>query len=243
MEELHTTEVLDREILEDARKKAFKILKTADDSIGSSKASWDKKFKRSEGKVRADYAKKEDQLQLEIMARLPMDKSRIRLETIDRFLHKAMEEFLASLDRASLLYIMKRELDKRKEEISLIFSDSPDHLKQSVAVSLRYRAVSKEECSDLVGSFGGISFSYNEDPLYMIPGSFPAMVIDFAQLRITVSVDNAAEALLLDKRAELAAALLGNIKDLFLPVSTVHVHTVSGNDAVTGSFNGGGGDG
>ena len=239
MEELHTTEALDREILEDARKKALKILKTADDSISSSKTTWDKKLKRSEKKVRADYAEKEGQFQREITARLPMDKRRIRSETIDRFLNKAMEEFLASLDRASLLFIMEKELEKKKEEISSGFFNSLD---RSETASLRYRALSEEECNALIGSsFNGISFSYTEDPLYMIAGSFPALVMDFPRLRITVSVDKAAEALLLEKRAELAPALLGDIEDLTLPVSDVHTNAASG--AVTGCFDNGGGNG
>ncbi|MCL1812209.1 MAG: ATPase [Treponema sp.] len=239
MEELHTTEALDREILEDARKKALKILKAADDLASSSKAAWEKKLNRSEKKVRSDYEQKESQLQLEIMARLPMDKRRIRSETIDRFLNKAMEEFLASLDRASLLYIMKKDLEKKKEEISSGFFGSPD---RPETASLRYRALSKEECGALVeSSFGGISFSYTEDPLYIITGSFPALVMDFPRLRITVSVDKAAEALLLEKRAELAAALLGNIEDLTLPVSAVNTTAASG--AVTGCYDNGGGNG
>jgi hypothetical protein len=41
VEELQSTEALDREILEDARKKAFKILKGADESAASSKKSWE----------------------------------------------------------------------------------------------------------------------------------------------------------------------------------------------------------
>ena len=43
MEELQSTEVLDREILEDARRKAFRILKTADDTVKSNTAGWEKK--------------------------------------------------------------------------------------------------------------------------------------------------------------------------------------------------------
>ena len=213
MEELQTTDVLDKEILEDARKKALKILKGADDSITSSKASWDKKLQKSQKKVRHSYAEKKEQLEREIMARLPMDKRRIRSETINRYLNKAMEDFLTSLDRSSLLHIMKKELEKRKADISFNPANSLDH-KSSDTALLRYRMLSKEECSTLVEfSFSGIPINYCEDPLYMIAGSFPAMVIDFPHLRLTVSVDRAAEALLMEKRAELAFALLGDFED------------------------------
>ena len=43
MEELQSTEILEREILEDARKKAMRILKTADDTIRAKTAEWEKK--------------------------------------------------------------------------------------------------------------------------------------------------------------------------------------------------------
>jgi hypothetical protein len=41
------------------------------------------------------------------------------------------------------------------------------------------------------------------------PGTFPALVVDTQTVRITVSADAVIGTLLLDKRAEFAAALLG----------------------------------
>ena len=55
MEELQSTEALDREILEDARKKAFKILKSADESAASAKAAWDRKLERTLKEVRENF--------------------------------------------------------------------------------------------------------------------------------------------------------------------------------------------
>ena len=205
MEELNTTEALDREILEDARKKALKILKSADDSIGLSKTSWDKKLEKSREKARQSFTEKKEQLNKEIMNRFPMDKRRIRSETIETFLNNAMKDFLVSLDRPAVLRVLKNELEKRRQEIP------PDLEREAL---IRFRMLSKDECASLVNSFfSGVSFTYSEDPLRMLSGSFPALVIDFTQLRITVSLDKAAETLLLDKRAELATALLGDIED------------------------------
>ena len=223
MEELTSTEALDREILEDARKKAFKILKNAEDSIGSSKESWDRKLERSRNKTGKNYSEKEEQMRREITARLPMDKRRIRSECIDRFLNNAMENFLGSLDHASVLRILKKELESKEKEISSGQAGSESSrtaYKRQGEGEIRYRFLSKEECGALVsGSFAGASFRFIEDPLYMIAGTFPALVIDFPYLRITVSVDRAAEALLSEKRAELTLALLGEIEDLTLASS------------------------
>ena len=228
MEELQTSEALDREILEDARKKALKTLKNADDSIASSKISWEKKLKRAQEKIQKGYAEKEDSIRKEIMNRLPMDKRRVRSEAIDTYLKNAMEAFFSSLDRPSMLRIMERELEKKMPELSSGRIESGDAV-------LRYRGLSKDECSALAGAFfRGVSFRYSEDPLYMIAGSFPAVVIDYPHLRITVSVDRAAEALLLEKRAELAAALLGDLEDLTM-VKSSGVKSSAGISAVYGT--------
>lgn len=219
MEELQSTEALDREILEDARKKAFKILKNADETLASSKTAWENKLKRAEEKIRAQYAGKEAQIHREIMARLPMDKRRIRSETIDRFLNEAMNDFLRSLDRPSMLRMLKKELELRVT----------DDL--SGAAELRYRLLSAEETKSLAASFGkNVSCTYIEDPLFTIAGSFPAMVIDFPRLRITVSADKAAEALLLEKRGELTEALLGDIEDLALPTDSAPRGSTAGGE-------------
>jgi hypothetical protein len=122
-----------------------------------------------------------------------------------------MESFLGSLDHAFMLRILKKELENRKIDISSQLTGEGE---------IRYRFLSKEECVSLVSDyFNGITFRFIEDPLYMITGKFPVLVIDFPSLRIIVSVDRAAEALLSEKRAELTLALLGEIEDLTLASS------------------------
>jgi hypothetical protein len=204
MEELQTTEALDREILEDARKKAFKILKSADDSVAASKTGWDRKLAATLEKARAAYARKTEQTREEVMARLPMDKRRVRSEKVESFLEKAMKDFLASLDRPKLLSLLEHELALRAVEIL------PSDGETTAAGELRYRFLSAAEVTALVQkALPGAALKLIEDPLYTVPGAFPALVIDLPSLRLTASVDKAAETLLLDKRAELAAALLG----------------------------------
>jgi len=233
MEELQSTEALDREILEDARKKAFKILKSSDDSISGSKSAWEQKLKTGLEKARDTYAEKGKTTRQEVMARLPMDKQRIRLETIDMFLHKAMEDFLKSLDRASLLRILQNELALKADSAGL--SGSAGKSSQSAEFSgegeCRYRGLSQKECSGLAAVFRGVSFRYAEDPLPMIEGTFPALLINFPYMRISVSADAAAEALLQDKRAELTAALLGDLEDLTVDSGTVIMRSLSGQAA------------
>jgi len=220
MEELQSTAALDKEIREDARKKAFKILKSTGESISASKANWQQKLRMALNNISESYAQKTLDYQREVMARLPMDKQRIRLETIDRFLNTAMVEFLESLDRPSMLRILEKSLLLGAGEFSL----SKEKLLSGQG-DCSYRCLSREECTSLLGAcFPGITFRYKEDPLLgaavsaggVLPAdnAFPAIEIDFPQARFTVSAVGAAETLLLDYRAELATALMGNLEDV-----------------------------
>jgi hypothetical protein len=205
MEELQSTEALDREILEDARKKAFKILKSADDSAAASKARWEGKLRKALEQAREAYAKKAEQSRREIMVRLPLDKRRIRSEKIESLLNEAMRDFLASLDRPTLISVPGTGLCERAAEAAL-----DDGGETSGAGQLRYRGFSAGELSALIArALPGASLTTVEDPLYTVGGAFPAVIVDFPHLRITASADNAARDLLQNKRAELAAALLG----------------------------------
>jgi vacuolar-type H+-ATPase subunit E/Vma4 len=200
VEELQSTEALDREILEDARKKAFKILKSADESAAASRVSWERRLSAALEEARTRNRLKTELGRREIMARLPMDKRRIRSEKIEGFLGSAMEDFLASLGRDRITLLLEGELIKRINAV-----EGPDK-----PVELRYRGLSKDELEGLIKkALPGIQVKSAGDALYTVPGVLPALVLEFPCLRLSASVDAAASQLLLDKRAELAAALLG----------------------------------
>jgi hypothetical protein len=202
MEELQSTEALDREILEDARKKAHKILKTADENAAASKTAWDRKLAKTLEDARKSYARREEQGRREIMARLPMDRRRIRSEKIEGFLGRAMNDFFASLDRRTLLSFLEEELASRFAAC--------DAAALAASCALRYRGLEPSEVENIVKqTLGRAPDSQKNDPLYTIAGSFPALTLDFPGFRVTASIDRAAGEILREKRAELAAALLG----------------------------------
>ncbi|MDR0587163.1 MAG: ATPase [Treponema sp.] len=199
MEELQSTEALDREILEDARKKAYKILKTAGETEATSKAAWDRKLDKTLAEAGDNYRLKEERERREIMARLPLDERKIRSEKIERFLSGAMDDFLRSLDRGKILSILERELSSR---LAACKAEGP--------CVFRYRGLEPDEVNALIKKLPDPGrASPEEDPLYTVPGSLPAAALDFPDLRLSFSVDAAAGKALLDGRAELAGALLG----------------------------------
>ena len=195
MEELKSTEALDREILDDARKKAHKILKTAEETLTAQTREWEQKTQDAVSSVRKAYEAQTKKAGDEIMARFPLDKRRLRLESAEKFLKKAMDDFLRSLSREKLVSILERELTERLKV-------SPD---EGEGGTILYSGMSPSEADALLKKLPG-AWKLKEDPFVH---EFPSIVINTQSMRITASVDAAADALLKDKRAELAAALLG----------------------------------
>jgi hypothetical protein len=205
MEELRSTEILDREILEDARKKAYRILKTADDTVKAAGEVWEKKTKDAVADIGRRYEHREEQTRGEIMARLPLDKRRIRSEKVESFLQSAMNGYLVSLSRERLLSLLERELAKR-------FRECPELAGlRTEGLPVIYRGLTREEALEILQRVvpQGVWALKQAEPGFRLPGIFPALVADAPAVRITASIDRMAQELLEDKRAELVAALLG----------------------------------
>jgi len=199
MEELRSTEVLAKEILEDARKKAYKILKAADDACEAEARELENKTMDAVNSLRMNYADRTVKNREETLVRLPLDKRRLRSQAADNYLITAMDEFLRSLPREALLSVMERELKEHLgeggEELAL------------QGAEILYSGLSLSEIKKILGNVSREeNYGFKEDPNLH---KFPWLVINTATVRISVSVENAAFSLLKSKRAELAAALLG----------------------------------
>ena len=222
MEELKTTEALDREILEDARKKAYKILKTADDTITAQNKDWEKRTTDAVNSIRKAYADRIKKTEEETYARLSLDKRRLRSECAEVFLKRASEDFLRSRTREELLAVLKMTL----LELLLSCARNGDSFADSGGRSkpeLRYSAMSiaeirtlmkqvaaileKETCS-LPGGWNPEDIDYRETGPEAVH-QFPAVVINTSAMMISASVEAAALVMIRDNRAELASALLG----------------------------------
>ena len=213
MEELRTTEVLEKEILEDARKKAARLLRSADDSVAQQKRDWEKKLNDDLESIRKTYMNRMKKAVEDIFARQPLDKRRLRLKTHEEFLSAAIDDFLSGLDRKRLLSVLERELLLRLEAVA-------DNAALKTAV-VRYSGLSLSETrSILEKSQAGFDWQFrdglasnelspDDSSSQNAHGRLPLIVIDTEIFRLTASVAVAAAALLKDNREELAAALIG----------------------------------
>ena len=99
MEELRSTDALDREILEDARKKADKILKTAEAAISKAQAEWAARIEHDitemQGRIETATRERID----EIQGRMPLDRRRLRSEFAGNALKSSLNSWLDALPR------------------------------------------------------------------------------------------------------------------------------------------------
>ena len=211
MEELHSTEMLDREILEDARKKAFKILKTSDDNVLSQAKRWESKTQRIITKINKAWDEKTLQMRAEVLTRGPLDRRRLRSETADFMLRQAMDEFLHSLKHEDLIAVLEQELGEKLSQCA------EGEISRDEEPEFSCRNLSKNEAENILrkllkdNDVGKVS-GFNNWKINMTDNGvsvFPEIIIKTHNMRISVSVENTAYRLLDVKRAELASSLLG----------------------------------
>jgi len=204
MEELRSTEVLEREILEDARKKAARLLKTADDTLAQQKRNWEKKLADDLEAIRKTYMERMKKNTDDIFARLPLDKRRLRLKTHEGFLTAAMNDFLTGLDRERIFSVLERELSRRLEAVK------PDALQASAPAVVQYSGITPSEARALLAkSPVSLEWQFQELPTPHSLLPTPYIVVETDSYRLTASIESAAADLLKENREELAAALLG----------------------------------
>jgi vacuolar-type H+-ATPase subunit E/Vma4 len=205
MEELNSTEILDREILEDARKKAMRILKTADDTVRAKTSEWEKKTQKTVAELERKYSGQREEAAKNIMARLPIDKLRSRAEKIESILQSAVGTWYEGLNRQRVLELLTGELAKR---LSLC-AEFADTKKKRVL----YSALDRKEAEDAVKNASGLTSKNWTD--YSIEESFsgsryPSITLETEDIRIIASIQSTVDLLLQEKRIELVEALVGN---------------------------------
>jgi vacuolar-type H+-ATPase subunit E/Vma4 len=199
MEELQSTELLDREILEDARKKAYRILKTADETIKNNLAEGEKKLASVLDTLEKKYALQGRLATEEVMARLPIDKRRAKAKKIEELLNSAVKTWYEGLSRARVLELLKKELAKRLA--------SADESVVTGEILIQIHRIERAEAQTLLQA--------------VLPGkpciieeihsasAYPEIIVETPQVRIYASIGKSVDFFLGEKRIELLEALMG----------------------------------
>lgn len=200
MEELQSTEILDREIMEDARKKAYRILKTAEVTIKTNAGIWEKKIGETLEELNTKYTEQRESAVSEIMARLPMDKRRAKAEKIENLLRSAVEAWYAGLSRDKILFILKQELEKRLVECEE-FSNAGKPARALI------HELDRAEAEAILKAVLPGKTCLIEESSAVYP--YPEIILDNGLVRICASIHKTVDFFLREKRAELIASLLG----------------------------------
>jgi len=194
MEELQSTEILEREILEDARKKALRILKTAEETIKAKNAEWEKKTASLISELEEKYNEENKLTTEKLMARLPIDKLRSKVEKTESLLHSAMESWYQKLSREEILNLLRKELSDRLEAGD--FSGSS-------AKKAYYHSLDRKDAETLLKSAGEKIILEEE----VSADHYPSITLETENVKITASIQNIIDYYLLEKREELVEAM------------------------------------
>ncbi|MDI9428254.1 MAG: hypothetical protein QM400_09825 [Spirochaetota bacterium] len=197
MEEIKGTEALEREILEDARKRAERIIRKAEESARLLGVQTEKKIEEATTALVGEYQAKKRIAELEMLSRLPLEKARLDISYRDEMLRKALKGALESMNpRLFGLWCVKRLACQAE-------------LVRNSRARVLVHGLDSETMRDIEALFGqGSDISIEEVPTMKARG----LVVEpmDTSYRISITEKELLEWLLDEKRGKLAAALFGS---------------------------------
>jgi len=110
MEEVRNSENLKKEILEDARKKAERIVKNAEKQANGIRDEWDRKTAADLAEIEREYSMRASYLEKETMAALPLEKRRIRQNFFTEKFEECLADFAKRMGETEAEAVFKRKL-------------------------------------------------------------------------------------------------------------------------------------
>lgn len=195
MEEMVSTEALENEILEDARKKGERLLKEADAQALHIGLESTKKIALALESLTAEYREKAELYRAENQARLPLEKGRMKARFIDGLLRDAVASYLASLDMGRTSAAVEEILSRGAS----LVGDSE--------IELGYKGFSESEARAILARALPAARIASAREERSLPAPGLRVTAKGGKLRIRATLDLVGERLLDEKRGELAVAL------------------------------------
>ncbi len=117
MNELRSTEILDKEIHDDAVKKAEKILQRADSECEKILASVDAGIQKASADKDEFYAKKLEAFEKDQTASIPLEKERFEVSFIQSEICKNINEYLNTLGEEKRIELVLKQFDFSSEAV------------------------------------------------------------------------------------------------------------------------------
>jgi vacuolar-type H+-ATPase subunit E/Vma4 len=115
MEEIRTSEKLEQEIIEDAQKKAERILKGTEKTLSEIEQEWEKKEKEFIALSEQELAARKQKLEQELNSSLPLELKRLELEEKNRKVEKFLADFFENLSEEDFLKLLRQRIEGVKE--------------------------------------------------------------------------------------------------------------------------------
>jgi vacuolar-type H+-ATPase subunit E/Vma4 len=195
MEEIVGAQVIQGEILDDARKRAARMLVEAEEEAERTKIAIGEKADAVVAEIMRTSESRSQRFRMETLARLPLETTRMRTEFVDKKLRAALGDYLLGLGEAAIGGLAQAMLARGAAFLS------------GKAVRLSRRGLSEAAARAIAGSClaGAGAVEIVEDDSLPAPGLVAAAVDGSLVLRATM--DLVEERLLDRSRGELARAL------------------------------------
>ena len=209
MEELRSTEILDKEIHEDARRKADKILKDAESDCQEIGVKAVASFEKTSESKKAEYEQMLASYKRDSDAAVPLEKQRRLISFIDNSVREALDGWFGAAGAKKKLSALHRLLEKYSAVLT------------GKRFEVLSRGFSKKDVSELAASVLGkdaelsiTELSGTEADKINLSEGF-TMRADDGSVFCRVTCDELKNELLQNHRQELAERLLG--KEAFAP--------------------------
>ena len=156
MEELRSTEILDKEIQADARKNAERILQKADADANKFLSSVDERLEKAQSEKKAKYEERIASYQKDKSAALPLEKDRFLVSYIQTAIEQATDEYLCILGADKRLQLVLKQLSKYEDNLKskkvfvYIYGFDADAVKKAVGKKLDVVSYETTEFNKLI---------------------------------------------------------------------------------------------
>ncbi len=207
MEELRSTEILDKEIEADARRKAERILAKADDECKAILEGVDERVKNASQQKEAFYAAKYNQIEKNLEASFPLEKERFLVSFYAESVSKAFNGYFEKIGEQKRLELIEKKLVSLKELISdkklnsFVFGFSLSNAKKILEKNIKKNLLSVEEISfENSGEEEAFGNKFHEGII---------LITEDKNIKIRLTLDEIVREILDEHNEELTLALFG----------------------------------
>ena len=203
MQELRSTDILDKEIQADARKKAERMLQKADRDCETLLASIDADLQKAADEKKAFFANKLQAFETDRKAVVPLEKERFKVSFIQRAIIQNINKYLEGLSEDKRLELASRNFDfKTQHKVNAyVYGFSADSAKKFLSQKLGDKLLSCTETK-----FGAAAL---EEELGLAKPQGIILESEDKNFRRRLTINEVIEKLLDTDRAELSTTLFG----------------------------------